>query len=137
MAKVRTFIDSGILIAAARGGGQLSEAALAVLDDPARTFVSSDFVRLEVLSKAKFHKRRDEAALYQTFFDSLGRSCLVAASKGLMAAALEEAVRVGLSAVDALHVAAAKRARCHELYTAEGADKPLFRVQGLAVRTIR
>lgn len=137
MAKVRTFIDSGILIAASRGTDELSAAALAILDDPNRVLVSSEFVRLEVLPKAKFHKRRAEVAFYETFFNALDRSRVVAISRALVAAALHEAVRSGLSAVDALHVAAANRAKCEELWTTERPEKPLFRVRRLVVRTIR
>ena len=44
MAKLRTFIDSGVLLAAFKAGGELAENALAVLGDPERQFVSSDFV---------------------------------------------------------------------------------------------
>jgi predicted nucleic acid-binding protein len=46
-----TFIDSGVLIAAFRGRDELSERAMAVLDDPDRSFASSEFVRLEVLPR--------------------------------------------------------------------------------------
>jgi len=137
LAKIRTFIDSGALIAAARGDDQLSEAALAILDDPDRVLFSSDFVRLEVLPKAKHHKRRGESAFYEAFFESLTHGRLVTASRALVQSALDEAVRAGLSAMDALHVAAARHARCEQLVTAEKRSKPLFRVLRLSVRTIR
>ncbi len=137
MAKIRTFVDSGVLISAARGDDQLSEAAFAILDDPNRVLISSQFVRLEVLPKAKFNKRREEAAFYDMFFESLTRGRLVGVSRSLVQSALEEAARAGLSAVDALHVAAARRARCTELVTAEKPGKPVFRVARLTVLTIR
>lgn len=38
---------------------------------------------------------------------------------------------------DALHIAAAKRAACDEFVTAEKPTKPLFRVAGIQVTTIR
>lgn len=47
----RTYIDSSVLIAAARATDALAVSALAYLDDPQRSFVSSEFVRLEVLPK--------------------------------------------------------------------------------------
>jgi hypothetical protein len=47
----RTFIDASVLIAAARGLGEVASAALSALDDPEREFVSSAFIRLEVLLK--------------------------------------------------------------------------------------
>ena len=58
---VITFIDAGVLIAAARGRTEVSAQAMAVLDDPDRTFASSEFVRLEVLPKALFNRNVDEA----------------------------------------------------------------------------
>jgi len=65
-----TFLDAGVLIAAARGNYDVSAQAMAVLDDPDRLFASSDFVRLEVLPKAVFNRRADEAEFYTAFFSS-------------------------------------------------------------------
>jgi hypothetical protein len=45
----RTFIDTGVLIAAARGQNDVAVRAMAILDDPNREFASSIFVKLEVL----------------------------------------------------------------------------------------
>jgi hypothetical protein len=50
----RTFLDTGVLIAAARGQDVASIAALNILDDQSREFVSSPFVKLEVLPKAVY-----------------------------------------------------------------------------------
>lgn len=83
MARIRTFIDSGVLIDAVRGIPPLSDAALTVLGDPNRILVSSDLVRLEVLPKPQFHKRRNEVIFYEAFFASLGRARLIAISKPL------------------------------------------------------
>jgi predicted nucleic acid-binding protein len=133
--RARTFIDSGVLIAAARGSDELAERAINVLDDPDRTFICSDFVRLEVLPKAVYHGQDAEAAFYSAFFQHVRRT--VTASARLIAEAQVEAERHGLSAVDALHVAAARRARCDEFITSEKPTKPLFRVAGLSVLSIR
>jgi hypothetical protein len=65
---VITFIDAGVLIAAARGQTEVSAEAMAVLDDPNRSFASSEFVRLEVLPKALFNRKSDEAEFYDAFF---------------------------------------------------------------------
>jgi len=67
----RTYIDANVVIAAARGDDALASRALTYLEDPQRTFVSSIFVRLEVLPKAAYLKRSDEAACYTTFVDSV------------------------------------------------------------------
>jgi len=54
--KTKTFLDSGVLISAHRGEPAIRKRALALplLDDPERTFVTSDFVRLEILPKATY-----------------------------------------------------------------------------------
>ena len=65
---VRTFIDSGILIAAFNGPLRLSELALQALEDTDRLFLTSPFVRLEVLPKAMFNKQAAEVLFYESFF---------------------------------------------------------------------
>ena len=40
-----TFIDTGVLITAARGQGDAALRAMDILDDPGRTFASSRFVQ--------------------------------------------------------------------------------------------
>ena len=135
MAKLRTFIDSGVLLAAFKAGGEWAENALAILGDPERQFVSSDFVRLELLPKPICYGNDSERLFYETFFASVEQ--LVRASSLLVEAAEREAEAVGLSAMDALHIAAAKHAACDDFVTAEKPTKPLFRVTGIQVTTIR
>lgn len=64
-----TFVDTGLLITAARGRGDAALRALRVLDDPDRAFASSDFVRLEALPMPTYHKRDHEVAFLNVFFD--------------------------------------------------------------------
>jgi predicted nucleic acid-binding protein len=134
MARTRTFIDAGVLMRAFRGEEDLAEVPLEVLDDPTRDFVTSDFVRLEVLPKPVCYRQDDEREFYESFFAGAKRT--VHSSRALVQEAQYEAEQVGLNAVDALHVAAAKRARCAELVTTEKSTKPLFRVQGLAIISV-
>jgi predicted nucleic acid-binding protein len=65
------FIDSGVLIAAARGVDPVAERALAILGNAALRFASSPFVRLEVLPKAHFLSRTAEVSFYQAFFEKV------------------------------------------------------------------
>ncbi|MBI3461835.1 MAG: PIN domain-containing protein [Planctomycetes bacterium] len=132
--RIRTFVDSGVLLYAARGNEQLAGRALQVLDDPDRTHVTSEFVRLEVLPKPLFHRQAAEAEFYLKFFENADR--LIRATSALVAEAQAEAERSGLSAIDALHVAAARRGRCDELVTTETTTKPLFRVTGIRIVSI-
>lgn len=130
-----TFIDSGVLITAATGAGGFYERAMEILDDPGRTFVSSDYVRLEVLPKAMYHGNDEEAEYYETFFESV--SFWTQPSPTLAKRALEIACQFGLGARDALHVAAAEHEGADELVTSEKDTKPLFRVTTLQVVSIR
>lgn len=135
MPRTRTFIDSNVLISAFRGEADIAQNALDVLDDASRDFVTSDFVHLELLPKPICYGINDERDFYEAFFSKAKRT--IRSSRTLVEEAKNEAAQAGLSAVDALHVAAAKRANCDELVTAEKPTKPLFNVNGLAVITIR
>ncbi len=130
----RTFIDAGVLIAAACGVPGIADIALRLLDEPQRVFVTSDLVRLEVVPKPSYHGYKDEVAFHEEFFANARR---IAVSKQLLEEALREACQFGLSACDAIHVAAAKRAKCAEFLTTEKPSKPLFRVSGITVVSVR
>jgi hypothetical protein len=134
MANVRTFVDSGVLIAAATGQKGVADFAFAVLGDPNRLFISSDFIRLEVLPKARFHKKADEAEFYEEFFSAASE--VVPASKQLVDAAQVEAETAGLQAFDALHVAAAIASKSDEIVTSEKPGETLFRTRSMTVKTI-
>jgi predicted nucleic acid-binding protein len=129
-----TFVDAGVLIAAARGIDEVAAPALDILDDPNRLFVSSVFVRLEVLPKAVFHRNKEEAEFYRTFFRKVAR--WAKPGEPLLQSAYRYAVRWGLSAVDALHVAAARSLHAAELVTTERSASPLCRSRVVRVLTI-
>jgi predicted nucleic acid-binding protein len=65
----RLFIDSGVLIAAARGEAPLREAAVRLLTNPWHVFLTSPFVYLETVPKAQFGSRELELALYQLYLE--------------------------------------------------------------------
>lgn len=67
---MRTFLDSGVLIAAFRGNNEVSEKAFQIMEDPNREFISSDFVKLEVIPKAKYFHNDDEVEFYNEYFAS-------------------------------------------------------------------
>jgi predicted nucleic acid-binding protein len=129
-----TFVDSGLLIAVAQGEDDVYEEALAVLDDPEREFVSSVYVRLEVLPIATRFEREDELAIYEAFFGVVSR--WVPSSPELSNRALVLGCDYGLGAVDALHIAAAE-AEGAELVTPESPTKPMFLVTSITVTSIR
>ena len=63
-----TFVDAGVLIAAARGGNIQAARAMEILDDPEREFAASPFLRLEVLPQALFNRRFAEAQFNEAYF---------------------------------------------------------------------
>jgi predicted nucleic acid-binding protein len=130
-----TFVDAGVLIAAARGTDWIAIQANAVLGDPRRSFVASPFLRLEVLPKAVFHKRIGEVSFYDSFFAAVERWAEPDSALARKAQAL--ASRFGLSALDALHVAAALSVGADELLTTERLQKPIHRVTEIQVRTLQ
>lgn len=87
--------------------------------------------RLPETGTALSTKRKAELAFLEEFFSRVVDWC--EASEDLVAVALAEAGTVPLSAVDAIHVAAAKQLKADELITAERPDKPLHKVRGLKV----
>lgn len=135
MESILTFLDAGVLIAAARGTNEVAKTAMSILDDPKRKFVSSDFVRLEVLPKAIYHKHQEEKQFYLEFFKHISK--WVNASRKIVLLAEKEACQTGLSALDALHIATAKIAKAKQFVTAEKPTKPLFRVKNLEVISIQ
>jgi hypothetical protein len=132
---IRTFIDAGVLITAARGTGEAVERALNILKDPNREFASSLLLKLEVLPKAIYNKQTDEAAFYQAYFDAV--AYWATDFEQLIERAYREISESGLGAMDALHVAAAVSVGTVELITNEKPEKSIFRTKSIQVISIR
>lgn len=131
---MRTYIDSGVLITAARGVAALSEPAIGILSDTSREFVSSDWVRLEVLPNALYFQRKTELSFYELFF---GRVRIWAAFEpDLLQKAMEEATASGLSAADAIHVVLAATTGCEELVTTEKQTSAIHRTGRVRIVSI-
>ena len=125
-----TFVDAGVLIAAAHGNSAVSYCATSLLGDAERAFASSIFVQLEVIPKAIFNRRNVESEAYRTFFAAVRHWANPAEICPL---ALEVASESGLSALDALHVPAAVVAKADEFVTTELPSKPLYRTRRVKV----
>lgn len=92
-------------------------------------FVSSVFVKLEVLPKPVYNKYLAEVRFYETYFAAV----VAWAEPDIAPAALQLAQQYGLSALDALHVAAAIGLKADELVTIEGSGKPIHRVTDVRI----
>jgi predicted nucleic acid-binding protein len=117
----RTYVDAGVLIRAARGVESFSAAAVEILCDPAREFVSSVLVKLEAPPGAQ---NASEAEFYEAYFREV--AVWAPPDPHLFATALEEARASGVGPVDAMHIVLAASAGCHELVTAEKPGAPIF-----------
>jgi predicted nucleic acid-binding protein len=129
-----SFIDSGVLVTAARSVGELSEKALAILEDPEREFASSEFIKLEVIPKAVYNRQTKEAEFYETFFNSV--TYWAPDLNKIVQDAYQIGGQYGLAAMDALHLAAALSLGAEEFITTEKPTKPMFRVSGINVISI-
>jgi predicted nucleic acid-binding protein len=131
---IRTYVDAGILITAARGVAPIAIKALEVLDDPNREFISSVFLKLEVLPKAMYYGNEAEVEFYKTFFDAV--IDWADTLDRIVQEAFREACSAGLAAMDALHVASAASLGADELVTTERAKKPIHRTALVRVVSI-
>ena len=107
---------------------------MAILGDASRLFVSSRFVQLEVMPKAVHFGHIPEQEFFQTYFDAV---TYWAEPGDIIESAYREACAAGLSAMDALHVAAAIAVGADELVTAERAKPIVTRVQSIRVVPVR
>ncbi|MGH8497513.1 MAG: type II toxin-antitoxin system VapC family toxin [Methylococcales bacterium] len=131
MPKCKTYVDSNVLIAAFQGKEETFSKAMAVLDDPAREFIVSDFLRLETIPKPTFHKREEEVAFMGSFLESAQANIL--ASPALTEKAIQFAGCHDIHPMDALHLSAALHAEADEFVTLEKPEKPMFQLQELKV----
>jgi predicted nucleic acid-binding protein len=131
----KTYIDTGVLIAAFQGQQHnLWAQAMAVLDDASREFVTSDFVRLETLPKPVYERRKDEVEFLETFFESATIEPEV--NSILIESALDMAKVHGVAGMDSLHLAAAISANAEEFVTTEKPTKPMFRVTEIKLTSL-
>ena len=121
---IRTYFDSGVLIAAARLMSPDGQRALQLLEEPNRVFLTSPFVHLEVVPKAIFYKKRLERAFYDLYFQN---AVWCQDVEQIELAARAEAAKAGLGAMDALHVAAAHLSHADEFITTEKPPKAIHR----------
>ncbi|KAB8317132.1 type II toxin-antitoxin system VapC family toxin [Tolypothrix campylonemoides VB511288] len=129
-----TFIDSGVLVTAARGVGEDSEKALEILADSSREFASSEFIKMEVIPKAIYNRKTAEAEFYELFFGAV--TYWANDIEKVIQDAYHIACQYGLAAMDALHVAAALSVGAEEFVTTEKKTKPMFRVSSIKIISI-
>ena len=131
---IKTFIDAGVLIYAARAQGDLAERALEILEDADREFASSIFLKLEVLPKAIYNRQSAEIRFYETFFAEV--AYWAKDIDTIIKLAYQESSEFGLGAMDALHIAAAVSVGATEFITNEKPNKSIHRTQSIKIISI-
>jgi hypothetical protein len=121
-------------LAAFQGQHSLSTQAMAILDDESREFITSDFVKLETLTKPTYNKRENEVEFMEAFFANATQ--LAEVNQALIESALDLGKAHGIAAMDSLHLAAAISADADEFVTAEKPSKPMFRVTAIRLTSL-
>lgn len=121
---VRTFLDSGVIIAAACGSAREKERAQAILSDPQRELLTSPFVELEILPHAERNGVAENVAFYREYFKTARSYSDLQRIITVTAAELRE---TNMKLADALHVAAAHLAGADEFITTEKSTKSMHR----------
>ncbi|MBO0349002.1 PIN domain-containing protein [Phormidium pseudopriestleyi FRX01] len=131
---IRTFVDAGVLIYAARAQNEMAELALQILEDDHREFASSIFLKLEVLPKAIYNQQSSEIKFYKTFFEAV--ISWANDINTIIEQAYQESSQFGLGAMDALHIAAAVSVGATEFITNEKPQKSIHRTRSIKVISI-
>jgi predicted nucleic acid-binding protein len=130
---IRTFIDTGVLVTAARGSDNTVQRSIDILQDPDREFASSPFLKLELLPKAIYNQRQPEIVFYEAYFAMV--TYWATDLEAIMAAAYREVAEFGLGAMDALHIAVAVGAE--EFITSEKPEKSIHRTPSIRIISTR
>ncbi len=121
---MKLVLDANVLIRLGRRDRDTEEVVSALYDLEGVEFYTSALIRLEVIPKATFHRKVDELAFYESWFQ---RAEHIPVTPALLARAEQLAIQYGLSALDAAHSAAAESIG-GILVTQEKRDRPLHRV---------
>jgi len=112
------------------------EAARMSREAAGREYVTSDYVRLELIPKATFHTVINPSlSFYDTFFRANIRC--IPTSSSLITPAMEHGCATGIRGIDALHIACADFAGAEEFIATETPTKPIHRTKLIKVICIR
>src|SRR5690242_394635 len=105
----RIFLDAGVLITGFRGERQLRECALAILGQTLCEFWYNPLLHMEVMIQPTYHKKKLELEFYNEYFNNA--NCFGDLDR-MFQIGSREAMKHGISVVDALHIATAHLAKC-------------------------
>ena len=126
VADERIFLDSNVLLYAFKGQRPLADECGKILAMPGIIFLSSIFLKLELLPIPRAFKLEKESQFLERFFRETQD---VAIDLGDIVKKAEIlAAKYGLGPMDALHISAAFLGNAKTFYTVEKPTKPLCRV---------
>lgn len=134
MSPIRTYLDTNVLIAAARGDQNPSQAALAILGDINRVFVSSIFSRMETLPFPMRRGNTQERDFYLEFYRDV--QAWVRDIELIINNAISLSGTENIDILDACHLVSAITLGADEFITAEKPNSPLVKYTGIKVTTI-
>jgi predicted nucleic acid-binding protein len=122
----RTFLDTGVLLDAYRAQEPRRGAALSLLNDPGRLFLTSPFVHLEIVPKSIANQNVSETRFYELYFP-VAQHRMVYKLATHIASWSRGGGTDGLGATDALHLAAASLLNADEFLTTERRGRSIYR----------
>ena len=128
---LRIYPDTCVFIAALAGEVQGDTSILNFFYSEDRKLLTSCFVYLEVLPKPIFNRKFEHVERVKALFSQCDE--IIEIHDDVVCHAMHLSSKYDLSAMDALHVAAAIEGRADEFVTMEKPTKPLFRVEELRV----
>jgi predicted nucleic acid-binding protein len=135
MSPIKTYLDSNVLIGAALGNQIASKRALEILDDENRIFVSSHFVKMEILPTPMKKKDKNEEEFYQLFFSRV--TTWAVNLDRIIDDAIGLAGNSGVKILDACHIMAAISLQADEFVTAEAVNSPVLKAPGIKTISIQ
>jgi predicted nucleic acid-binding protein len=136
MSPIRTYVDSSVLIAAVQAQDPAHKPARAILADPNRVFVSSAFLRLEVIPKTISSPGNGREALYYQNFFYMVAEWATDLDK-IVSNAIIQMSQANIKSLDALHIGAAILLNADELVTTESQNNRIMRAIGIRVISIQ
>jgi predicted nucleic acid-binding protein len=114
MEQRKTYIDSNVIINAVGGNNiDFTQKALNVLEDPSRSIMLSDYVKIETLPKMRYNKQERQVEFTEALFANADD--YVNSSSEIVSLSENLASTYGLSAMDAFHAASAITGGADEL----------------------
>ena len=135
MIKISTHLGSNVLITAFQGVREYSGVAMQILADSDRTFVISDYLKLETLPKPTFHNNTDEVEFLNLYFEQVTRK--VEVCREIADHAIKISSLYDLTPIDSLHISSAIAANVDEFITLERQTKPMFKVPSVNIISLR